>query len=285
MTARPSLSAKNTYCSGVRSAILFTALLASPAALAFAGCSSGEDLDPVPATTATTTTTTGSGGADPGPTGSPPKRTILVRNPVGAPPNNLLVDGDFELSVSRGGGQYGWRMFNSQGTGEVAMTVETGGLCRSGLTCVKLEKGNLMFGRGTAAPDGKGHVAGMFAKLPEGATCNDIDLIVVDCDTFGVLKKINAEPELDQGWCHYAGTFGPAKAAVCLYVQNSLDPGQVALVDAAVLGPNDGTVPYKSVPDEPLGAATLATMANVRDLVRRTQPFGRPVPTAAPPRD
>lgn len=253
------------------------------AALFVAACSTAEVVEPAPVTTSTGTTTTPDPG--PGPTGTPPKRVVLLRNPLGAPPNNLLVDGDFELSVSAGGGQYGWRMFDASGTGEVAMTVETGGLCRSGLTCVKLEKGRVMFGRGTSAPGGKGHVMGLYARVPEGADCKDIDLLAVDCDTFGVFKKAATEPELDGGWCHYTGTFGPSKSAVCFYIESSLEAGQVAVLDAAVLGPNDGTVPYKSTPDAvdaPIGAATLTTMANLRDLVRRTTLFGKPIVTGAP---
>lgn len=256
-----------------------TAVLLCAALAALAGCDSRETVAPVPLPAATTEPTPDAG---PGPTGVPPKRTILLRSPVGAPPNNLLLDGDFELSISSGGGQYAWRMFNSSGTAELPLVAETGGLCRSGLACVKFQKGQILFGRGTGAPGGKSHVMSLYARMPEGVACNEVTLIALDCDTFGPYKTAHPEPDLDGGWCHYTGTFGPAKGAVCLYVTTSLDAGQVAILDAAVLAPNDGTVPLVATPDEPLDAETLATMARARDLVRRTRPFGRPAVTAPP---
>jgi hypothetical protein len=258
---------------------LFAALCLAPAALASAaGCNDVEVVDPVSTTTTTTTTEPGP-DAGPGPTGVPPKRTVLLRNPLGGPPNNLLLDGDFELSISSGGGQHAWRAFNSSGTAELPLTAETGGLCRSGLACVRFEKGQILFGRGAGAPDGKGHVMSLHARMPEGVHCKEVDLVAVDCDSFAVLEIAKYDPEPDAGWCRHTGTFGPASGAVCFYLANTLDPGQVALLDAAVLGPNDGTVPYQATPDEPLDAETLATMARVRDLLRRTRPFGRPIVT------
>jgi hypothetical protein len=276
MTARPRPST-------ARAALLLAALVPAPAALgAFAGCGASEDVDPVPVPTAAPEPTPDAG---PGPTGSPPKRTLLWRSPASGPANNLLFDGDFELSISPGGGQYGWRMFNAAGTTELAMAAETGGLCRSGLTCARFEKGQLLFGRGTAAPGGKGHVMSLYARLPDGVACKEIDLLAVDCDTFEVRKIAGTGPDLDGGFCHYGATFGPVVGAVCFYVSNTLDPGQVAVLDAAVLAPNDGTVPLQATPEGALDAEALATMARVRDLVRRTRPFGRPPVTAPPLRD
>src|SRR5262249_48889950 len=137
------------------------------------------------------------------PDDSPPVRTVSVRNPLGeGPANNLLLDGDFETSVSYGTGQYGWRMFDSSGSGEKPMNVETGGLCRSGLSCVKLHKGELMLGRGTAAALGKGHVMEAYTKVPDGVACAKVQVIAVECDSFGVLKAAKADKDLDNGWCH-----------------------------------------------------------------------------------
>ncbi len=64
-----------------------------------------------------------------------------------------------------------------------------------------------------------------------------------------------------------------------MYIETSLLPDQEALVDSALLGPNDGTVPLSSVAEEPVSSDTLARMANVRDLVLRTTRLGAPAPT------
>ncbi|MEZ4298822.1 MAG: hypothetical protein R3B70_27980 [Polyangiaceae bacterium] len=258
-------------------------LIAVGLAAASLGCSAGESIDPVGTTTTTSTppeTTT-----DPGPTGSPPKRTVTLRNPLGGPANNLLVDGDFELSIANGGGQYGFRMFNTSGTAEIAMTAETGGLCRSGLTCARFKKGQILIGRGTAAANGKGHFFSLHARLPEdaeGASCTDIDVLAIECDTFKALKKAATDKDLDGGWCRYSGTFAPQTSSVCLYVSNTLKTGVVALLDSAVLAPNDGTVAQKTLAPVSIEPGALATMERVRDLLRRSQRFGAEAPTRAP---
>lgn len=235
---------------------------------------SGTTTDTTPTTTAPTTAP-----VDP----AVPERTMLLRNPVGEPANNLLVDGDFELSTPYfGGGQYGIRMFSANGASELPMKVETGGLCRSGLTCLAIQKSQILLGRGTAAPGGKGHVLSMYAKVPPETPCNKVSPLAVECDTFDVLAQAKPDEDFSADWCRYEASFGPSKGAVCLYIQNSLLPDQVALIDAAVLAPNDGTVPYKSVKKPELAPETLAEMAHVRDLLRRTMPFGNTPPRARP---
>jgi len=283
---------------GLESPVLFRAsprtiaiaLLSLPVlSAAVAACSSAEAVDPVPVSTTTTQPEpTVPDDAGPPPDAAPAKRSMRIRNPLGGPANNLLFDGDFELSTAYGSGQYGWRMFSSSGASEVAMTVETGGLCRTGLTCVKLRKGTLLFGRGTAAPGGKAHVMELHARLAEGVPCSKVSPIAVECDTFDVIKKaapdqaFAGEPD---GWCRYTAAFAAADSAVCMYIQNSLDPDQQAIVDSALLGPADGTIPLKLTPPYTPDADTLSEMAQVRDYLRRTTPFGLPPPAAKPPAD
>ncbi len=259
-------------------------------AMALSGCAPAETVSPVPTgtTTETTTETTTATTTTTPPDGSPAKRTVSLRNPLAGPANNLLLDGDFELSTSYGTGQYGWRMFNANGTGEIPMTVETGGLCRTGLTCVKVQRGQLLLGRGTAAAGGKSHLMELWTKMPEGVGCSKVAVIAVECDTFSVLKQATADKDPEGGWCRHHGVFKASTSAVCLYIQTSLLPGDVALLDSGVLGPNDGTVTLKATESEPLDSDTLSRMANVRDYVRRTTPLGTPAITAPPalrPRD
>lgn len=264
-------------------------LLAIPLAAGPLACADLETVSPVTTTTTTDTTTT-----DTTPTTTTttapvfpvvPERTMMVRSPLGGPANNLLADGDFELSSAYfGGGQYGFRSFSSTGTSELPMLVETGGLCRSGLTCAKIEKGQLLFGTGTAAPAGKTHMLSMYAKVPPEVPCNKITPLAVTCSTFDVLAKADPDSDFSEDWCHYSTTFKASDAAVCLYIQNALQPDAVALLDAAVLGPEDGSVPYKSTPAAKYtpDPDTAERLLRIRDLVRRTTPFGKKPSTRLP---
>ena len=109
----------------------------------------------------------------------------------------------------------------------------------------------------------------------------DVSEATFEAEVLERSEQVPVVVDLWADWCGPCKTLGPI-------LEDVIDEtdGQVALVDAAVLGPNDGTVPYKSTPDAEdaeLTADTLATMASVRDLVRRTQPFGRPPVIGAPP--
>jgi len=259
---------------------ILTAVALGSACASLSACGVSETVNPLSASTTTTTTptesTTTTDTTTP-PDGGPPKRTVSLRSPLAGPAGNLLLDGDFELSSSYGTGQYGWRMFNANGTGELPMTVETGGLCRTGLTCAKFHKGELLFGRGTAAAYVKGHLMEMWAKMPEGVACAKISLIAVTCDTFAALKKATIDKEPDEdGWCHHHGTVPASSVSLCLYVQPSLADGEEALLDSAVLAPDDGTVPFKSTVDAPISEETLTRLSNLRDAITRTTPFGKP---------
>ncbi|MBL8741515.1 MAG: hypothetical protein JNK04_10490, partial [Myxococcales bacterium] len=113
------------------------ALFLSIAALA--GCQD-EVIDPVTTPTSTTTVPTAepTGGAPPLP--GPKVRDVYQRNPFGVPLENLLVDGDFELSITREStGQYGWRRLHNGGLKPTP--AETGGLCKSGLRCGRVDSG------------------------------------------------------------------------------------------------------------------------------------------------
>ena len=255
---------------------LSLSLTVSLAAL-FAGCGVSETVNTVSGTTTTTESTSSTTSDTTTPDNTPPKRTVEVRNPLAGPAGNLLLDGDFELSTSYGPGQYGWRMFNAAGTGEVRMFLETGGLCRSGLTCAKMHKGELLLGRGTAAAHGKGHVMEMWGKMPEGVGCAKVSLIVVTCDTFTALKKVSVDKDPEGGWCHHHGTLPPSNVSLCFYVQNFLGDGDEALLDGAVLAPDDGTVPFKGQEEanEGVDAETVSRLQTLRGTVMRTMPFGK----------
>lgn len=203
------------------------------------------------------------------------KRTVMVRDPFGATPGNLLVDGDFELStVPHSGSQLGWRAYTADGSRELDTHTETGGLCRSGLRCAILDPGMLMFGRGTSASN-RGNVASLWAKLPLDANCTAVRPILVTCDTFAVGKVLVGGKRDPAGWCHYTAALSQQDSATCLYIDSTLAPATYALLDAAVLGPDDGTIHAQEaefwVPD----ASTALTLETLRGLVQSTMPLGR----------
>lgn len=249
-------------------AILALALLA--------GCGGLEEgVNPLATTTAEPDA--GTTPPPPPPTPEPRKRTVMTRNPFAGPAGNLLADGDFELSTeSQGGGQVGFRAFSGNGAGVRTTKTETGGLCRSGLRCAVFEPDTLFLLRGAAAKD-KGNVASVWARVPAEASCDVVNPMLITCDTFAVNKKLTAdEAPGPDGWCQYSALIPERTSALCLYLQNSLEKGEVALVDSAVLAPDDGTVSAKSasmwVPSEEV----VARLDAMRETLRKTTIVGRP---------
>ncbi len=248
---------------------------------AVAACGADEALAPVPSPVpiadAGAPTSSVPVPPPPAPPGASVKRTIMTRNPFGSRPDNLLVDGDFELSTTtQPGAQVGWRGFTGDGATAVEVDTETGGLCRSGLRCAVLDANMLYFLRGTSAALGKGNVASVWAKPPAGGRCSVVRAILVACDTSvteGLLAS-SVRPGAD-GWCQYSATIPAQASSTCLYIEGSLKEGDVALVDAAVLGPDDGTIQPLSAVSWAPEAATLARIENVQAYLRRTTRLDR----------
>lgn len=208
------------------------------------------------------------------------KRTVMTRNPFGASVGNHLVDGDFEMSTTYYQGQFGWRAFTADGTGEIAMATETGGLCRSGLRCAVLQPKSLMLVRGAAAK-GKGNIASAWAKVSGDVSCSKVRPMLIECDAYQVVKQLSLDGSKD-GWCHYALAVGERQSALCLYVENSLPDGATALLDSFFIGPDDGTAhPLSSEVWAP-PAETLTRLQNVRARVIATTPFDKPPRPRAP---
>lgn len=244
-----------------------------------AGCAASEETrSPLGGGDAGTTVDAGSDAAPPPPPvdAGTRKRTVMTRAPFGGAPGNHLIDGDFEFStVPHAGGQLGFRAFTADGNGEVDLATETGGLCRSGLRCAVFEPKTILFLRGASA-DGKGHVASGWVKPSGDSACSKVRPILITCDTFNVLKPLSAATgKGEDGWCHYTAAIGAQSLATCVYVESTLPTGATALVDAFVLGPDDGTVqPLAAeswVPEE----STVMALENMREAIRRTLPLGR----------
>jgi hypothetical protein len=250
------------------------------AAAALLACNSEYGLDPAPRM--------GAEGDDRPEVGAPAtpqasKRRMLVRSPMGGPPGDLLVDGDFEFSVTVGGHglQTGWRAF--AGVNETALRSETGGLCRSGLRCVAMGSGMLMLGQGTAADD-LPMVASLWSKPPAGRDCGAVGASLFVCDDLNDSAELlpdSSEPGAD-GWCHYRRLFPRRDAAMCMFLDANVPPGDVVLVDAASLVPANGTVPLSGAPPlgsasgrQPLSGVRKQRAAAVVEIIRRTRRFDR----------
>jgi hypothetical protein len=214
------------------------------------------------------------------PDAGPTKRTVETRNPFGGPAKNLFADGDFEFSTVAEGStpQLGWLGFTENGSGEKHVPYETGGLCRTGLHCAVLEQGTLLFGRGTAAPGGQGHVVSIWAKIPAGEECAVVTALMINCDSFATAKKLKAELPDEGGWCEYAGTIPERDSALCLFIQNDLAEGAVAILDSATLLPDDGAT-KRSLEYWAPSPQIVARVSAVQERIRQRMPFGGSAPS------
>jgi hypothetical protein len=170
---------------------------------------------------------------------------VETRRPWGGPPGNLLVDGDFEhsLSFEQRTQQTGWLAFDA--AGPVPMRGETGGLCKSGLQCALVPPEQLFVARGVAA-DGVSMVASLWARPPAGSGCAAVRAYLVGCTFTGAgsdLLAERAEPD-ESGWCLYRTTVRARSDGACLVVDNTATAGE-ALIDAATVFPTDGSAPLQ----------------------------------------
>jgi hypothetical protein len=241
-----------------------------PLALLLAACQGEVPPNPVPAESATTPT--------PPVVPQEARRTVSTRSPLGGPVGNLLVDGDFELSIVIQGAspQSGWYAFS--GNAQTYLRGETGGLCKSGLRCAVLPGGVLLFGQGTSAKD-SGMVASAWAKPPEGGDCSSVLVDVIHCsfDNVGTpIPPVDAVPAED-GWCEYRGRVERQSVAVCMLIESgSLDGFATSLVDHAAIVPDDGTVTFASF-ERPLSPERARRIEAASRFRRDNMKFGTPL--------
>lgn len=248
------------------------ALFAALSALgALGGCGDGGPPNPAPLPSGA-----GAGGSIPAVVPGPQARRLEERNPWGGPPGNLLVDGDFEHSISFEYPEYlesslGWVAFASS---QVGFRGETGGLCKSGIRCAVMLPEVVLFGRGTAAAAGRAMVASAWAKPPPTRRCDVVGVRVIDCAFTGLGTKVppvSMDADAD-GWCQYRGPAPGRDTAACMYIDNTLARGEQALLDAVVLAPDDGTVAPRSL--ETMSPAMRERIARVSRWVRDHTPLG-----------
>lgn len=261
----------------MRSRYLLAGLLL--AAWVCCACDTAESTqaNPVPDTSGTLAPGTGGGSVTPPTDGGTRVRTVMTRNPLGGPPGNLLVDGDFELSVSNGWGQFPWLSYSYNG----ALKAETGGLCRTGLRCLVLDAGDVVLGRGTSA-NGAAMVASVWAKVPEGEACALVRAatIMIHSGDSKLLQPVAEEPGVDR-WCRYEAHLPESMEATYFYVDSEVKYPDRVLVDSAELVPSTGSTPMAATEPRSPTAAEQQHFRQVVEWARKQRQLTAP-PADAP---
>ncbi|HNS96473.1 MAG TPA: hypothetical protein PKL73_05945 [Polyangiaceae bacterium] len=173
----------------------------------------------------------------------PFRRSVLLRSPFGnlAHTDNLLLDGDMEMSVAQG--QTPWRVLGLGG--QVSVPVETGGRCRSGLRCIALSaKANAAFGVGVAARNLPLEFW-LWAKTP--GACSALTVYMFSAMTMNItqfhqVQADNPQPDAS-GWCRFSALRSASDESIGIYVEAKVTSVQQILIDDAVLRPADASSP------------------------------------------
>ncbi len=214
--------------------------------------------------------------AEPPREAGPVKRLVFDRSPFGnlEHAGDLLMDPDFEWST--GAGQTGWVAMSADGQERV--DVETGGLCRSGLRCVRIAGSSALYGRATGATSGAAKLL-LWAKVP-GSACGIVNIYVVRAMTYGVVLDAPVSPVTDapdaNGWCRFEGTAPPQPEALGVYVE--LKPTILntwAILDDASLQPADGMSALSVARAQPVDKATQQRVRDRLESIGKRRWYGR----------
>ncbi len=171
----------------------------------------------------------------------PIKRRVLNRSPFGNldRAGDLLLDPDFEFSTGRG--QTAWVAVSD--VGQQRLTIETGGTCRSGLRCVRIEGSTALLGEATGATS-TGSTLSFWAKV-SGDHCAVINAYFVRAMTYTIVPAAPITPSTDTpddgGWCRFEGTAPKQKERLAIYIELKPSLLSVSVVlDDASLRPADG---------------------------------------------
>lgn len=196
-----------------------------------------------------------------------PVRTLELRNPYGnvAAVDNLLIDGDFEFSDRDG--QYGWLGFSNSSFG---LDHETGGLCRSGVTCGRMPRNRRMIAYAVAAQNQPMNLS-LWTK-PKDGDCGAVAVYAIGCisdetPVFAQATPTSLQPGSD-GWCKLEGRTPVVREQPCLYLENESD--DEVLVDDAVLSAASGQARIVS---PTVSLARHTRMRETTELARRRRRF------------
>ncbi len=200
-------------------------------------------------------------------------RTVSFRNPLGDDlhPDNLMLDGDFELTGRSG--QTPWVAASGNGSG-LTLDYETGGHCRSGIRCGHMPAGSLLLGYLATPPTGKLYVR-VWGK-PEAEKCSDLTVALFDStanQTLGSAVSQALTPD-DTGWCLYEAVLPslPLHAPV-LYLRAK---EQGVTIDAALALPTTGPKPLLA--GSPISRVEENLLARLTNALRQRGEPIRPPP-------
>jgi hypothetical protein len=190
-------------------------------------------------------------------------RTVSFRNPFGDDlhPDNLMLDGDFELTGRSG--QTPWTASNGNG-GSLAITYETGGHCRSGVRCGYMPAGSILLGYAATPPAGKLYIR-VWGK-PEAEKCSDLSVVLFDSTTnqnAGTAVAQELVPDAN-GWCLYEGVLQSLPFHEPILFLRAKDQG--VTIDAVLALPTTGPKPLLAGP--PLSPADERLYARLSTALR-----------------
>ncbi len=259
----------------MKRAFVFACIPALSCALLLAACGSDEkpDTSPTAGTDAGSDAATHDAAPDVQIDAGPPVRTVETRPRFGTlDPENLLLDGDFELSAPDAL-QYPWFQFT-------AANVALGTQCRSGLRCAYLQPGESIWGV-FMWPDGP-ITAEFYARI-SGKSCDSeaTGLILSLGNYLGApnptrLTPTSSGPDKD-GYCHYTAneslphdTGSAFWALVIADHQNASAP--VTVDDASVKAAGGSSASSLRAPSGPPTSETLSIVQSVRDAYAKLPP-------------
>lgn len=212
----------------------------------------------------------------------PVRRQVLRRSLYGNLQHtmNLMFDGDFEWSAQQG--QPGWVGIGQNGV--VDLSIVTGGLCRSGLRCGRIDNTTSAMGYGIG-PTHSGIDLSVWVKVP-GTDCNVVGVYLAGRMTGHtvefVFPETNEPGPNDDGWCRFH-TVRPRmdEAPIVTVDGDSVPSGQWALVDDVELLPADGLSPLRAEV-RPVPPRVRERVAKAIEWIHKHQPFPVPFRRAAP---
>jgi hypothetical protein len=202
-------------------------------------------------------------------------RTVSYRNPFGdaVHPDNLMLDGDFEFTGRSG--QTPW--IAASGTGApINIDYETGGRCRSGVRCARMQGGSILLGHVATPPAGKIYLR-IWGK-PDSGKCSELSVAFFDStnnQSAGTAPAQTPAPD-ETGWCLYEAVLASLPLHEPLLYLKSKE--QAVTVDAAVALPTNGPKPLLAGP--PLSKTDEALAGRIAAAMRQ-----RGEPTRPPPMD
>ncbi len=197
----------------------------------------------------------GSGGSAGAAGGGPVVRTVIVRDVFENfdVPNNLMLDGGFELS---GEMATTWSAYGAH------LTFGNGAACRTGVRCGVAAQNQPIFGFFVSPKTGSIEIS--LRTRTNGAPCDAMTVAVFDSysQSQGTMVQLSSASLEADGWCSLTGTTGALNLATPLLY---LEPWQGnAHIDDVVVRAVSSTTAFSMTPAAPLPIAIQARAKVIR---------------------